>query len=127
MTAFRKGDRVSIEGVVDTDMLNDNEVRVTLDGVWGSGSHYYIKVGNLRMVQAGLAIGDRVELPRGGRGEVVGIFAAMVWAKLDTGAFTSIPAVDCTRVDPEPAHDPDFDEIEEPPVPPTAEAPEIPY
>lgn len=106
MPKFRKGDRVTIEATVEGSFsLGDDELRIKIDDMWGSGPHYYAKLNDLTLKVAQFEIGDLIDWTFRDtiyRGEILAISNEHAWVDRGDGQYSTIWLSNATRVDDEP-------------------------
>ncbi|TIL34264.1 hypothetical protein [Mesorhizobium sp.] len=127
MERFRKGDVVTIEGVIDSDYVHDGKIKIRVEPY----HDFYGNVSGLKMVRPVIDVGDNVTYPAEGykTGKVLAIIDGYCWVKLENGyggGHVSWPISSINRVDPEPAVAipalPVSDEFDRPP---TGAAPDL--
>lgn len=120
MPKIRKGDRISVEGVV---RYAPGGLYVTLETEIGNDIMVKADEPSLRLVRAQIEVGDRVSFAEVGEERIVGSVLAVAddraWVHLDNGEFATWWVRKIMRVDPEP--DPIEPAPEQPPHVPTSE------
>lgn len=101
MKSFRKGDRVLIEGEIDSDYVNDGRIRVLIEPY----ADVFARVSDITMKRPHIVVGDRVR-KLGMHGVVMAIGEDHLWVSLGGGDYATWWAPDVERVDPEPAGNP---------------------
>lgn len=89
---FRKGDKVSIEGVVD--YASTSQAKINVGDTYTS---VFVDLGSINLVMPCFTAGERVVHVGGievghGPGEVVATHGDMVWLNLDNGGLKTLPA-----------------------------------
>lgn len=106
MTKFRKGDRVTIEATVDgSSALSDDELRVKIDGMRGSGPHYYAKINGITLKTAKFEVGDLIDWTVGDtihRGEILAVSGDHAWVDRGAAEYSTVYLPTATRVEDEP-------------------------
>ncbi|TIV83838.1 MAG: hypothetical protein E5V64_06645 [Mesorhizobium sp.] len=96
-TAFRKGDTVTIQGVIDSDWIHDGQIKVRVEPY----HDFFAKITDLRMVLPVIDVGDTVQYPSEGykAGTVLAVIDGYCWVKTYEGR-ASWPVSAVNRVDP---------------------------
>jgi|SRR6185369_13872461 len=83
MTAFRKGDVVTIQGTIDSGFVHEGKIKVRIEPY----SDVYANVADIKMVRPVIEVGDSVTYPADGykSGEVLAIIDGWCWVMLSTG------------------------------------------
>lgn len=118
MTAFRKGDIVTIEATIESRpfVLDDGRSQVKIK--FPPYHDAYVDPAQLTMLRPAFEVGDRVEWSThdgadSWAGHILSIANDHLWVQLDDGSFSTVWASKASRVDPEAA---DPDPVEHPPA-----------
>ncbi|RUV65191.1 MAG: hypothetical protein E5X35_11680 [Mesorhizobium sp.] len=117
MAKFRKGDRVSIQGVIAGDYVHEGKIKVQVEPY----HDIFVEMSDVTMVRPNILVGDTVWCPEKGHAHatVLAIGEEHLWVSFGDGNYATWWAPQVQRIDPEavPA---------EPEPPPIAPDP-IPY
>lgn len=93
MRSYRKGDRVSLLGIVRHDQRDEGTVYVDVDGHYAAVS---VKAADVTLVYPHIEVGERVRWSNRETGEVIGVDDGNLWVKTDNGSRYTWPAVEVT-------------------------------